>query len=97
MDINGTTTPESQIIKKINLTEEISNMSYSEMNNNNINETITNNLTFEINSISDELLKSLPELTETNLNETNKHKIIENISFSNNITYSTQINDIINK
>ena len=96
MDINGTTTPESQIIKKINLTEEISNMSYSEMNNININETITNNLTFEINSISDELLKSIPELTETNLNETNKHKIIEDISFSNNITYSTQINDIIN-
>ena len=96
MDINKTILPESQIIKKLNSSEEISNISYSEMNNININGTIFNNLSFEINSTSDEISKSIPESTETNFKEINKSQIIKNISFSNNITYSTLLNDIIN-
>ena len=95
MDFNETILSESQIIQKINLTEEIANLSFSEINNINISETFTNKLTFEIQSTSGEILKSIPDSTETNLNEINNSQIIENISFSNNIAFSTHINDIV--
>ena len=97
MDFNETILlPESEIIKKLNLTEKITNLSFSEINSININENITNKLTLEIQSSSDEILKSIPDSTETNLKEINNSQIIENISISNNITFSSHINDIIN-
>ena len=88
--------PESEIIKKLYLTEKITNLSFSEINSININENITDKLTLEIQSSSDEILKSIPESTETNLKKINNSQIIENISISNNITFSSHINDIIN-
>ena len=97
MDFNETILlPESEIIKKLNLTEKITNLSFSEINSININENITDKLTLEIQSSSDEILKSIPESTETNLKKINNSQIIENISISNNITFSSHINDIIN-
>ena len=105
MDINGTLKSQLPIFQALNLSEEISNTEISPINNSDnksiysINETFVSNSTLDINPISDEILKSsILESTQINLKEINKSKIIENTSFSNNITYSTHMNEInINK
>ena len=105
MDINGTLISELPIIQALNLSEEISNTEISPINNSynkssySINETFVSNSTLDINPISDEISKSsILESTRINLKEINKSQIIENSSFSNNITYSTHMNEInINK
>ena len=105
MDINGTLISELPIIQALNLSEEISNTEISPINNSynkisySINETFVSNSTLDINPISDEISKSsILESTRINLKEINKSQIIENSSFSNNITYRTHINEInINK
>ena len=103
MDINGTLISELPIIQALNLSEEISNTEISPINNSynksiySINETFVSNSTLEINPISHEISKSsILESTRINLKEINKSTIIENTSFSNNITYSTHMNEISN-
>ena len=105
MDINGTLISQLPIFQALNLSEEISNTEISPINNSDnksiysINETFVSNSTFDINPISHEKSKSsILKSTGINLKEINKSQIIENSSFSNNITYSTHINEInINK
>ena len=105
MDINGTLISELPKFQALNLSDEISNNEINHINNSDnkssysINETLFSNSTLDINPIPDEISKSsILDSARINLKEINKSQIIENSSFSKNITYSTHINEInINK
>jgi len=105
MDINGTLISELPKFQALNLSDEISNTEINHVNNSynkssySINETLFSNSTLDINPIPDEISKSsILDSARINLKEINKSQIIENSSFSKNITYSTHINEInINK
>ena len=94
MDKNGTLTPDSTIIQKLNLSEEISNSGINISNSNNIT-TNRINENFVENSISFDKSNIIQESEVLNSKEINNTKILETNSVTNNIIYTSHLNDII--
>lgn len=95
MDKNGTLTPESTIIQKLNLSQEISNNEINLIINSNDITTNSINENFVENSISYDKSNKIQESEVLNSKKVNNSQILKNNAFANNITYTSNLNDFI--